>query len=160
VRHHLDLTRITFTFNADGARLTRVRVQPRPLTLGGIEVETERRALGLDEVPHLDELLLRANDAAVVHIPLIIDGLEFLNLIDEAIYAAAEVQGAERVALLDTSTGLDHVLMIVQQHCGGTVTPLCPRCHEREDPAGGLDEVIPTHLIESIAEIDLKKAQL
>jgi hypothetical protein len=50
--------------------------------------------MSLQDVPHVLEELYAANDPAVVHVPLVVDRAQRLNLVHQAVDAATEIQGS------------------------------------------------------------------
>src|SRR6185437_7179451 len=102
-----------------GTRVATIGVEPGPLALRRVEVEAKSRTARLEEIPNLEQSRHIRYDAAVVHVPLVVDGIERVDLVNQGHDPATEVEGAKWVALLHASLGLDDVLVIVQQHRGG-----------------------------------------
>jgi hypothetical protein len=87
-------------------------VEPRPLTLGRVENEAKTRTIRLENTPHFQEQLRRANNTAIVHVPLLIGGVQNGNAINNRLKATAEVKRAKRVAF---TRGLKHLGVIVNE---------------------------------------------
>ena len=68
--------------------------------------------------------------------------------------ATTGVQRAQRVTLY-ARTGLDYVLVVIQQHRRRSIAPFRPRCHLRKHLTRRLHEVISTDLVERIPKINL-----
>ena len=88
--------------------------------------------------------------ASTIHVPLVVDWAESLNLVHKRVKTTAKIKRAKRVTLLDTRFRHDDVLMIVEQHRWRPVAPLSPSRHGRKHFAGQLHEVLPAHHVERV----------
>src|SRR5438270_8161317 len=59
-------------------------------------------AISFKNFPHLQQQLRTANDSTIVHIPFLIHRPKLRNLINEGLEPTAEVQGTQRVTLLNS----------------------------------------------------------
>ena len=109
----------------------------------------------LQNTPHFLEELHAADDAAVIHVPLVTNGAERLDLVHQTVDAAAELQWTQWVTLLHSATGVNHNTVVVKKHCFLSVAPLCPITHRWEHLCCCVHEVRATYLVKSITKIDL-----
>jgi len=76
-------------------------------------METKRWTSSFQNLPNLLQQCHIANDTSIIHVPLIVHWIQCCNLIHETIDAATKVQRPKRIALLNPSTRLDDVLVVV-----------------------------------------------
>src|SRR6185437_12906098 len=69
-------------------------------------MQSESGPVRLQNTPRFLEELHTADDAAVIHIPLVVHGAERLDLVHQTVDAAAEIQWPQWVSLLHSATGI------------------------------------------------------
>ena len=63
------------------------------------------------KLPHFSQQFDVANDASIIHVPLVVDWAESLNLVHKRVKTTAKIQRTKRVTLLDTRFRDDDVLI-------------------------------------------------
>jgi hypothetical protein len=142
VRDQLDLIRFCYPVDPDRAGQRAIWVKPRPFALGGVEVEPTPGSFRLEDVPSLGQKIDVTHYPAIIHVPLVVDRVQGLDLVHEGHDAATEVQRPQWVALLHANHRLDDVLVVVEEHRGVAVAPGGPVRHRGKHPASCLHKVV------------------
>ena len=100
------------------------------------------------------------NDTSVVHVPLLVQRTEGLDLLDKRSESKAEVQRPKGVSLLHSRTGVDQLSVVVQEDRLLAVTPVGPVGEPGKLLHGGLHKDLTIHAIERVAKVDLQQSQL
>src|ERR1700756_2683190 len=98
---HLDFIRWGDRNSSNRTFQITLGVEPRPLTLLRVQLETHRRTTFRQNLPHLQQQLLVSNNSTVIHVPLLVHWIQPRNLINEGLKATTKVKRTQGVALLN-----------------------------------------------------------
>src|SRR6185312_11040463 len=82
--------------------------------------------LPFQNLPNFQQQLRASNDATVVHVPLLVNWTELRDLINQGLQTTAEVQGPQRVTLLNPRLRKELSGMVVHQKRWLVITPPSP----------------------------------
>ncbi len=156
MRNELNLARLRDSREANRAGVHTIGVQPRPLAFRRVKVQTQVWASRLNQFPNLQQSGHICDDTTVIHVPLVVDNArKSVDLVNQGHDAAAEVEWAKWVTLLDSGFRLDDVLVVIEEHRRFTIAPVRPGRHGGEHRTRRLDKLVAADLVESVTEVDL-----